>query len=190
MKATQGDLRVLRTRSGYVAVLRVQGSNGVAVGFEHRVSDDEARALVQQLPGVGAFSFAKLAKSIGRAASKIAKSKVFKTFISAAQFLPAPISSVAKAADGAAKVLLAMRKKGDRKALAEWRRAAAVATADPTSPIAAGMRLAMDAVGRPRLAPPPAVTTAARDLVRELMERLDRERAAAPAEAPPADAPS
>ena len=190
MRATQGDLRVLRTRTGYVAVLRVQGPDGSAVGFESYVSDDEVRRAMRAAGvdenAVG-FSFAKLARSIGRAASKIAKSKVFKTFISAAKWLPAPISTVAKAADGAAKVLLAMRKKGSPAALAEWKRAAAVASANPTSPTAAAMRLAMDAVGPPRMRPPPETRRAATGMLRELLANLERENAAS--EAAPGSAP-
>lgn len=187
MRATSGDLRVMRTRTGYVAVLRVQGPDGSAVGFESYVSENEVRQAMNAagVDGVG-FSFAKLARSIGRAASSIAKSKVFKTFISAAKFLPPPISSVATAADGAAKVLLAMRKKGDPAALAEWKRAAAVARANPTSPTAAAMRLAMDAVGPPKMRPPVETRRAATGMLRELLASLERENAAPE---PPGSAP-
>jgi len=185
---SSGDLRVQRTRSGYIAVLRVQGedSTGVVGTYElvGRCSYDEARAMMGERAGVG-FSFAKLAKSIGKAASSIAKSKVFKTFISAAKFLPPPISSVASAADGAAKVLLAMRKKGDPAALAEWKRAAAVARANPSSPTAAGMRLAMDAAGPPVFRPTAAARSTT-DLVREVLAELEQPAAEAPAEAPAA----
>lgn len=149
-RINSGDLQVQRTRSGYVAVLRVQGADGSTVGLVARCSDAEARELIAQGVGleVGAFSFAKLAKTIGRAASSIAKNKVFKSFISAAQLLPPPISSVASAASGAAKVLAGM-KRGDPAALKEWKRAAAQARANPASPISAGMNLAMDAHGEP-----------------------------------------
>ena len=174
MRATSGDLRVMRTRTGYVAVLRVQGPDGSSVGFTQRVNEDEVRSAVEEAAGVGAFSFAKLARSIGKAASDVAKSKVFKTFISAAKFLPPPISAVATAADGAAKVLLAMRKKGDPAALLEWKRAAAVARANPSSPIAAGMRLAMDAAGPPVFRPP-ETRRAARDMLRELLAQVEAE---------------
>jgi hypothetical protein len=178
---TSGNLTVQRTGSGYIAVLRVQGADGSSVGFVSRVSESAMR----DAAGEVGFSFAKLAKSIGRAAEGVAKSKVFKTFISAAKFLPPPISAVATAADGAAKVLLAMRKKGDPAALAEWKRAAAKARANPTSPIAAGMRLAMQAAGPPRMRSPQLAR--ATSLVREVLAELDAPSDAAPADAAPVE---
>lgn len=184
----KGSLKVHRTRGGYVAVLRVQGADGSMVGFVSRVSDRAMYEAAGYGDEVG-FSFAKLAKSIGKAADGIARSKVFKTFISAAKFLPPPISAVATAADGAAKVLLAMRKKGDPAALKEWKRAAAKARENPTSPVAAGMRLAMEAAGPPVMNRAARAQTIARALLEELERAQPAHEAAPPQEAAPHEAP-
>lgn len=163
-----GHLEVTRTASGYLAVLRVQGEDGSSVGFVSRCSDTEAG---EALASVGAFSFAQLARSIGKAAKGIARSKVFKTFLSAAKFLPPPISSVAHAADGAVKTLAGMRR-GDPAARKVWEAAAAKARAQPTSPIAAGMRLAMDAAGPPVFSRTAARDNRMRQLVRAALAEL------------------
>lgn len=172
---TRGSLRVHRTGRGYVAVLRVQGSDGSSIGMVSRVSDT---SLQRGAAEVG-ISLAGIARGIGRAASKIAKSKVFRQFVNTAKLLPPPISAVASAAASARTVLLAMRAKGDPAARREWERAAAIARAQPTSPIAAGMRLAMDAAGPPRMA------SRATLLAREVLAEVEAQRAAPPAPAAP-----
>ena len=143
------NLEVTRTRLGYQAVLRVQAADGSSIGYVGYCSDAEARAMVLEgLPdGVG-FSFGKLARKIGKVASKVAKSRVFKTVIAAAKFLPPPISTVATVAGQAAKVIRGMSR-GSKSARAAWETAAVRARRRPTSPTAVGMRLAMDAYGRP-----------------------------------------
>jgi hypothetical protein len=194
MRYSQADLKVHRTQQGYTAVLRVQGADGNEVGLVARCSWEEARSAlgVDRAAGVG-FSFKKLARSIKKAASGIAKSKVFKTFMSAAAFLPPPVSSVASVANGAVKTLAGM-KKGDPAALRVWKDAAERARANPASPTAAGMRLAIDAMGPPRFVRRVSPRTV--DIVRAVLERLEQENAAdaAPsADAPPpapADAPA
>jgi hypothetical protein len=130
------------------------------------------------------FSFAGIAKAIGKAAKGIAKSKVFKSFVSMAKMLPPPISAVASVAEGAAKVLAGM-KRGDPKALKVWKSAAARARLNPTSPTAAGMRLAIDASGPPRFRS--AGETKMANLVREVLSELEGRAAPADADARPAD---
>lgn len=159
-----GDLRVRRTSQGYIAVLRVAGADGqVGATFTEACSFEEAGALLDRMATegdelameIGGFSFAGIARAIGKAASSVAKSKVFKSLVGAAGMLPPPVGTVAKAAANAAKALQGMRQ-GAPAARAAWEAGRRIARAAPHSPAAVGMRLAMAAVGPPVMGRPAA----------------------------------
>lgn len=156
-----GDIRVRKTAQGYLAVLRVSGPDGVGYTFTSGCGYDEAAALSLVASGDEAletgFSFAGIARSIGKAASAVARSRVFRTMTDAAAAIPGPVGDVGRMAKQAARAIQGMRN-GDAAAAAAWRASAAVAREAPNSARAVAMRLAMQAEGRPamgRAAPPP-----------------------------------
>lgn len=162
-----GELKVKRTSQGYLAVLRVQGPDGVGYEWTSHCGFDDAEHLLAEAgyldalegeDGVG-FSFAGIARGIASAASSVAKSGVFRQFVSAAKVLPPPVGTVASVASQAANVLQGMRR-GDPAALAAWQRAVPQASAAPNSATAVGMRLAMQALGRPVMGRPGAAAPA------------------------------
>lgn len=172
-------LHTYRTATGYVAALRTQDGREVGRGA---CSIDEAKGYVMERHGagpheVGAFSFGKLAKSIGRFASKVAKMKAIKSFLGAASMLPPPIGTVAGAVGTALKVIAAI-KKGNPAAVLAWQTAAAKATAAPNSPTAVAMRLAMKAAGRPEL--PAGAAVDVLDMLKAQQPAQDAQPAAEP----------
>lgn len=139
-------LETHRTADGYLAILRT--ARGAEVGRGHcSLREAAAQYHEERGPQVG-LSFAKLARGIGRLASKLAKSKALRMALAGASLLPPPIGSVAMGATAALTVISAVNN-GSAKAAAVWRANAAKARANPHGPTAVAMRLAMVAVGRP-----------------------------------------
>lgn len=147
-------LETHRTRTGYVAALRLQDGTEIGRGY---CSTEEVIGYVSEKHGaeVGAFSFGKLARGIGALASKIARIKALRSALKFASNFPPPIGTVASGANAALRAIAGVRR-GNPAAILAWREAAERAREEPNSPTAVAMRLAMKAAGRP-VAPPGAV---------------------------------
>jgi len=159
-------LDVTRTKLGYKAVLRIQGTDGSVIGLVGRCSDQEARTILYRAGGAGVgFSFRHMAKKIKHTASRVARSRVFKGLMKVAKLMPPPVSTTAVAAEGAARVLHGMRG-GSHAARRAWDEAAGRARLQPHGSTAVGMRLAMQAVGRPRFVRGGGAQQARRDRTR------------------------
>ena len=153
MTLSHGDLQVRRTADGVTAVLRIQGRQIGAASCGY----DEALGALSELgytPEVAGFSFARFARGVARAATKIAKSEAFNKAMMAASMLPGPYGMVGKIGTKAAEVIRAISG-GDPAAVQAWAESAATARAEPNGPTAVAMKLAMQAVGRPRFNAPP-----------------------------------
>lgn len=138
-----GDLRVRRTRNGVLAVLRIQGVEVTGgCGYE-----EIADAVGVHDMEIG-FSFRGIARGIARAATSVAKLRALQSIVRLAPSLPGPIGDVARMAGQAAKAIRGIRA-GSRAALGAWNASRRIALANPQSPHAVAMRLAMDAAGRP-----------------------------------------
>ena len=147
-----GDFAVRRTATGYLAVLRVQGhevSGHCTLSEAEHMLRHQAHVAGYDHDDIAGFSFKKLARGIGRIASKVAKIKALNTLIKAAKFLPPPVGTVAHVAGQALHVMQGMAR-GAPEARRAWEQTARVARRNPRDPRAVGMRLAMQAAGKPR----------------------------------------
>jgi len=140
------SLETHRTRDGYCAVLRTAKDQEIGRG-DCSILDAHAHYHEAGGPTVG-FSFAAIAREVGRVASRVAKIRALQSALRLAGHLPPPIGTVAWGAQKALEVINAVNR-GSAKAAAVWKANAALARAKPNSAAAVSMRLAVQAIGRP-----------------------------------------